>query len=169
MKRRIIYNKSEEDKNHNLTTNTKQQKNNNPISYSEQNSKNLSSENDKQNIIIYSKFVEEVISEINFARTKPSEYAAKLERIYSTINGHKIKVGNSIMKLREGSKIFDEAIQYLLNIGPMEPLELCEGLSESANELLSILIIQEVVDMLDFNLYIYYLEHRLYHFGVFFG
>ena len=169
MKRRILYNKSQEDKNSNLITNTKNQTNQNPISYSEQNSKNLTNENNKQDIIIYSKFVEEVISEINFARIKPSEYAAKLERIYSSINGHKVKVGNSIMKLKEGSKIFDEAIQYLLNIGSMEPLELCEGLSESANELLSILIIQEGVDMSDFNLDIYDLEHRLDHFGVFFG
>jgi hypothetical protein len=51
----------------------------------------------------------------------------------------------------------------------MEPLELCDGLSESANELLSILIIQEGIDMSDFNLDIYDLEHRLDHFGVFFG
>ena len=73
------------------------------------------------------------------------------------------------MKLKEGAAIFDETIQYLLNIGHMEPLELCEGLSESANELLSILIIQEGVDMSDFNLDIYDLEHRLDHFGVYFG
>jgi len=73
------------------------------------------------------------------------------------------------MKLKEGSAIFDETIQYLLNIGQMEPLELCDGLSESANELLSILIIQEGVDMSDFNLDIYDLEHRLDHFGVYFG
>ena len=123
----------------------------------------------KEEIVIYSKFIEEVISEINLARTKPSEYAAKLERISSTLQGRKVKVGKSIMKLKEGAAIFDETIQYLLNIGHMEPLELCEGLSESANELLSILIIQEGVDMSDFNLDIYDLEHRLDHFGVYFG
>ena len=123
----------------------------------------------KEDLIIYSKFIQEVISEINFARTKPSEYAAKLERISSTLTGRKVKVGNSTMKLKEGSAIFDETIQYLLNIGQMEPLELCDGLSESANELLSILIIQEGVDMSDFNLDIYDLEHRLDHFGVYFG
>ena len=123
----------------------------------------------KEELIIYSKFIEEVMSEINLARTKPSEYAAKLERISSTLTGRKVKVGNSTMKLKEGSAIFDEAIQYLLNIGPMEPLELCDGLSESANELLSILIIQEGIDMSDFNLDIYDLEHRLDHFGVYFG
>ena len=123
----------------------------------------------KEELIIYSKFVEEVISEINFARTKPSEYAAKLERISSTLTGRKVQVGKSTMKLKEGAAIFDETIQYLLNIGQMEPLELCEGLSESANELLSILIIQEGVDMSDFNLDIYDLEHRLDHFGVYFG
>ena len=125
--------------------------------------------NKEDDLIIYSKFIQEVISEINFARTKPSEYAAKLERISSTLSGRKVKVGKSIMKLKEGAAIFDETIQYLLNIGQMEPLELCDGLSESANELLSILIIQEGVDMSDFNLDIYDLEHRLDHFGVYFG
>ena len=140
-----------------------------PKTYSYQNSNVPISDNNKSELTIYSKFVEDVINEINFVRTKPSEYAAKLERICSSITGHKVKIGNSIMKLREGSKIFDESIQYLLNIGPMEPLELCDGLSESANELLSILIIQEGVDMSEFSLDIYDLEHRLDHFGVFFG
>ena len=125
--------------------------------------------NNKEDLVIYSKFAQEVIDEINFARTKPSEYAAKLERISSTLKGRKVKVGKSTMKLKEGSAIFEEAIQYLLNIGQMEPLELCDGLSESANELLSILIIQEGVDMSDFNLDIYDLEHRLDHFGIYFG
>ena len=139
-------------------------------SYSSKQSEELPNEEKKEEeLIIYSKFIQEVISEINFARTKPSEYAAKLERIGSTLTGRKVKVGNSIMKLKEGSAIFDETIQYLLNIGQMDPLELCDGLSESANELLSILIIQEGVDMSDFNLDIYDLEHRLDHFGVYFG
>ena len=123
----------------------------------------------EEELVIYSKFIQEVIDEINFARTKPSEYAAKLERISSTLTGRKVKVGKSTMKLKEGMAIFDETIQYMLNIGSMEPLELCDGLSESANELLSILIIQEGVDMSDFNLDIYDLEHRLDHFGVYFG
>ncbi len=175
MKRRNFYNKtqkiSEEESDSNITLENKNQISKNPKSFTFQNSKSSISENanDKQDLIIYSKFIEEVISEINFARTKPSEYAAKLERICSKITGHKVQVGNSTMKLREGAKIFDEAIQYLLNIGQMEPLELCDGLSESANELLSILIIQEGVDMSDFNLDIYDLEHRLDHFGVYFG
>jgi len=133
------------------------------------NEENLNNGKNSEELVIYSKFVQEVIEEINFARTKPSEYAAKLERISSTLNGRKVKVGKSIMKLKEGAAIFDETIQYLLNIGQMEPLELCDGLSESANELLSILIIQEGVDMSDFNLDIYDLEHRLDHFGVYFG
>ena len=175
MKRRIFYKTEKNSEEETISISISESKNQtfpNLKSYSNQDSKSLNidnNNNNKQDIIIYSKFVEEVISEINFARTKPSEYAAKLERICSTVTGHKVKIGNSIMKLREGSKIFDEAIQYLLNIGSMEPLELCDGLSESANELLSILIIQEGVDMSEFNLDIYDLEHRLDHFGVFFG
>ena len=143
---------------------------NEQIPKSKDKKENNEKEKDKEDdLIIYSKFIQEVISEINFARTKPSEYAAKLERISSTLSGRKVKVGKSTMKLKEGAAIFDETIQYLLNIGQMEPLELCDGLSESANELLSILIIQEGVDMSDFNLDIYDLEHRLDHFGVYFG
>ena len=172
MKRRHYYKTEkipEEDPNSNSISETNIQTHQNPNSHSTKNTQSPIPETNKPDLIIYSKFIEEVISEINFARTQPSEYAAKLERIGSTISGRKVQVGNSIMKLKEGSKIFDEAIQYLLNIGAMEPLELCDGLSESANELLSILIIQEGVDMSDFNLDIYDLEHRLDHFGVFFG
>ena len=151
------------------TTNTENNKKEEITKYFQKKDENINKEKKEDELIIYSKFNEEVMSEINLARTKPSEYAAKLERISSTLSGRKVKVGNSVMKLKEGSSIFDEAIQYLLNIGAMEPLELCEGLSESANELLSILIIQEGVDMSDFNLDIYDLEHRLDHFGVYFG
>jgi hypothetical protein len=130
---------------------------------------NTSKSTDDNKIIIYSKFIQEVIDEINFARTQPSEYAAKLELISNGLEGRKVKVGKHTMKLKEGSAIFEEAINYLLNIGPMEPLELCEGLSESANELLYLLIIQEGIDMSEFNSDIYDLEHRLDHFGIYFG
>ena len=144
MKRRHNYKTEkipEEDPNSNSISETNIQTHPNPNSYSTKNTQSPIPETKKPDLIIYSKFIEEVISEINFARTQPSEYAAKLERIGSTISGRKVQVGKSIMKLKEGSKIFDEAIQYLLNIGAMEPLELCDGLSESANELLSILIL----------------------------
>ena len=138
--------------------------------YTKQDSNINNEENDEdKKVVLYSKFAEEVLAEINLALTKPSEYAAKLERISTTLKGRKAKVGEHTIKLKEGAAIFDEAIHYLLNIGPMDPLELCEGLSESANELLYLLIIQEGVDMSDFNLDIYDLEHRLDHFGVYFG
>lgn len=143
---------------------------NSKTSYAKQDSNINKEENDEdKKVVLYSKFAEEVLAEINLARTKPSEYAAKLERISTTLKGRKAKVGEHTIKLKEGAAIFDEAIHYLLNIGPMDPLELCEGLSESANELLYLLIIQEGVDMSDFNLDIYDLEHRLDHFGVYFG
>jgi hypothetical protein len=138
--------------------------------YTKQDSNINNEENDEdKKVVLYSKFAEEVLVEINLALTKPSEYAAKLERISTNLKGRKAKVGEHTIKLKEGAAIFDEAIHYLLNIGPMDPLELCEGLSESANELLYLLIIQEGVDMSDFNLDIYDLEHRLDHFGVYFG
>lgn len=126
-------------------------------------------EEEEKEIVIYSKFAQEVVDEINFVRTNPSEYAAKLERISLGLIGRKVKVGKNIMKLKEGLAIFDETIQYLLNLNKMEPLELCDGLSESANELLSILILQEGIDMTDFSLDLYDLDRRLDHFGIYFG
>ena len=133
-------------------------------------SKNLDENTSSEKIINFSIFNTKIFEEINLARTSPSTYAAKLERISTTItNRNKIKVGNKEMKLKEGSKVFDEAIQYLLNISPIEPLEIEDGLCESAEELLSVLIIQEGVNMRDLQSNIYDLEKRLDHFGVYFG
>ena len=79
MKRRNFYNKtqkiSEEESDSKPNSENKNQISKNIKSFTFQNSKSSISENndDKQELIIYSKFVEEVISEINFARTKPSE------------------------------------------------------------------------------------------------
>ena len=42
----------------------------------------------------------------------------------------KAKIRNHTMKLKEGSAIFDESINFLLSIEPMDPLQLSEGLSE---------------------------------------
>lgn len=73
------------------------------------------------------------------------------------------------MKLKEGEAIFDETIQYLLSIEKLEPLDLYDELIESVYELLSLLILQEGVDMSKFNSNTYNLENRLNHFGVYFG
>ena len=135
--------------------------------YKDSQSKDNNTSSEK--ILNFSLFNTKILEEINLARTNPSTYAAKLERISTTIHNNKLKVGNKEMKLQEGSKIFDEAIQYLLNISPIEPLTVEEGLCQSAEELLSVLIIQEGVNMRDLQSNIYDLEKRLDHFGVYFG
>lgn len=124
----------------------------------------------KGKLVNFTQMNQKIIEEINLARTCPSEYAAKLER-FSTkiINNKKVKIGSTEMNLTEGQEVFDEAIQYLLNISALDPLEQVEGLSKSADELLSVLIIQEGVNMKDIEPSIYELEKRLDHFGVFFG
>ena len=66
-------------------------KNSKKQSITSKQSEDIENEEKKEELIIYSKFIEKVISEINFARTKPSEYAAKLERISSTLKGRKEK------------------------------------------------------------------------------
>ena len=122
-----------------------------------------------KNLINFAVFNEKIISEINLARIKPSEYAAKLERISTEVKDNKILIDDQEMILKEGLEIFDEAIQYLLNISPLEPFILEEGLSKSAEELLSVLIIQEGINMKDIQQNMYDLEKRLDHFGVYFG
>ncbi len=122
-----------------------------------------------KNLINFAVFNEKIITEINLARIKPSEYAAKLERISTQVKDNKILVDDQEMILKEGIEIFDEAIQYLLNISPLEPFILEEGLSKSAEELLSVLIIQEGINMKDIQQNMYDLEKRLDHFGVYFG
>ena len=133
------------------------------------NPKEESSKIKKRNLINFAVFNEKIISEINLARVKPSEYAAKLERISTQVKDNKILVDDQEMILKEGLEIFDEAIQYLLNISPLEPFILEEGLSKSAEELLSVLIIQEGINMKDIQQNMYDLEKRLDHFGVYFG
>jgi hypothetical protein len=136
-----------------------------------ENLKNLKEENQKKKrtLINFAVFNEKIISEINLARVKPSEYAAKLERISTQVKDNKILVDDQEMILKEGIEIFDEAIQYLLNISPLEPFIPEEGLSKSAEELLSVLIIQEGINMKDIQQNMYDLEKRLDHFGVYFG
>ena len=133
------------------------------------NPKEESSKIKKRNLINFAVFNEKIISEINLARVKPSEYAAKLERISTQVKDNKILVDDQEMILKEGIEIFDEAIQYLLNISPLEPFIPEEGLSKSAEELLSVLIIQEGIYMKDIQQNMYDLEKRLDHFGVYFG
>lgn len=111
-----------------------------------------------------------IMEEINLARTQPSTYAAKLERISTTISkGNKINVQGKNMILKEGIACFDEAIQYLLNIDPLEPIEFIDALSKSADELLNMITIQEGVNMKKLEASYLELEQRLDHFGVFFG
>ena len=122
-----------------------------------------------KNLINFAVFNEKIISEINLARIKPSEYAAKLERISTEVKDNKILIDDQEMILKEGLEIFDEAIQYLLNISPLEPFIPEEGLNKSDEELLSVLIIQEGINMKDIQQNMYDLEKRLDHFGVYFG
>ena len=120
--------------------------------------------------INFGTFNRKIIGEINLARAQPSEYAAKLERFSTKFESKfKVKINDTEMNIREGSALFDEAIQYLLNISPLDPLEEVEGLEKSADELLSVLIIQEGCNMKDMEPSIFELEKRLDHFGVFFG
>ena len=145
------------------------------------NNKNLKENNTEQNpnlnlkyksgdeLINNSIFENKVIEEINRLRTRPSEYAALLEELSHKIEKNKVKINNTNMKLTEGPQLFEEAINYLLDLDPLEPLIVSEGLSESAHELLSVFVIEEDVRMDDLSSKIHSLKNRLDHFGVYFG
>lgn len=112
----------------------------------------------------------EIIEEINLARTNPIEYAAKLERFSTQLNNlNKLMVGNEEMYFREGISIFEETIQFLLELKPLPPVENIEGLDESANELLLVMKMEEGVNKSEFSKTHMDLENRLDHFGLFFG
>lgn len=122
--------------------------------------------------LTFNTYNNKILQEINLARTSPSEYAAKLE-LYSTqlVGKNTVKINETEMHLKEGPDIFDEAIQYLLNISPLEPLIKVDGLDSSADELLSVLTVQEGLNFkeMESSSSIFELEKRLDHYGVFFG
>lgn len=78
----------------------------------------------------------QVLTEINFARTQPRAYAARL-RVYRTLFQGKIVYypGNSTgLRTREGVKAVDEAIRFLEKQEPLEPIEGSRLLARAAGD-----------------------------------
>jgi uncharacterized protein YkwD len=79
---------------------------------------------------------QEVLQEINLARTRPAEYAAYLERLRSLFVGKEYKrPGHPGLMTTEGVRALDEAIGFLRTLKPAPALTLSRGMCSGAREL----------------------------------
>ena len=75
----------------------------------------------------------QTLDEINFARTKPSEYLKLLLEFRGNYKGKEIHFPDgSILVTNEGVAALDDAINFLRGVKPAPPLEVREGMIEAA-------------------------------------
>lgn len=76
---------------------------------------------------------EEVLSELNQARTNPKAYAIKVKGILKYYNGNRIeRPGEVTIITTEGESAVKECIRYLENASSIQPLILSDGMSQAA-------------------------------------
>lgn len=75
----------------------------------------------------------ELLQEINLARTRPQEYAAFLEQLRSGFKGKTFQLtGGLEVTTAEGSTALDEAITFLKAARPLPPLGASRGMTQGA-------------------------------------
>lgn len=78
---------------------------------------------------------QEIIREINLARTNPREYASYLEDLKARFKGNNYQRANGmIITTSEGIRAVDEAIKFLRSVKPVSPLDVSKGMSLGAKE-----------------------------------
>lgn len=78
----------------------------------------------------------ELVREINLARTRPSDYAALLERMRPFYDGATFNQPGKIPLLtQEGLAALDEAVRFLRSTAPLEPLTVSHGMCSGAKVL----------------------------------
>jgi hypothetical protein len=82
----------------------------------------------------YSAFIEEVFQEINLARTKPGEYADRMEELKGNFreNYSRMRKGTVPVLTREGVAGLNDALIYLRSMRPAPPLIKSEGMRRAA-------------------------------------
>ena len=78
---------------------------------------------------------QQVLSELNLARTHPRQYAShllELRKHFEDRNLH--RSGNVIIETREGVSAVDEAVRFLRSAKPLSPLKRSEGMSRGAGD-----------------------------------
>jgi uncharacterized protein YkwD len=84
----------------------------------------------------------EVLDEINAARQNPQQFITYLEDYRKRLSGSRIRDSDGRLTMTiEGVGAVDEAIAFLKNLAPIEPLQTAEGLTKSADLQLQDLII----------------------------
>ena len=84
----------------------------------------------------FDSLAQEVISEINLARTRPAEYAAYLEQLRPYFSGKEFRhPGRPGLITQEGAAALEEAIKFLRASKPLPPLQVAGGLCSGARVL----------------------------------
>lgn len=79
---------------------------------------------------------QDVLKEINLARTRPAEYAAYLAQLRPYFNGKEYRrPGMPVLLTQEGAQALDEAISALRAAQPAPALSLSQGMCSGAREL----------------------------------
>jgi uncharacterized protein YkwD len=79
---------------------------------------------------------QDIVGEINLARTRPAEYAAYLEQLRPLYSGKEYRrPGKTGLLTEEGATALDEAISFLRAAKPAPPLTLSLGMCSGAREL----------------------------------
>jgi hypothetical protein len=83
-------------------------------------------------------FSYEVIQELNTLRTNPKIYANYLQEEIKYFTGNLLKLPgeNSNLRTQEGPAAYEEAINFLLNVKPVPPIEMHTSLFKIAHEYL---------------------------------
>lgn len=98
--------------------------------------KKLSTTNASSKTDAYVPLEQDMISEINLARTRPAEYAAYLEQLRPYFAGKEYRrPGKPALITEEGTSALEEAIKYLRSVKPVPPLGLSTGMCAGAREL----------------------------------
>ena len=79
-------------------------------------------------------FENEILAEINLARTLPHKYAALLEQLRPGFQGKTFRLAGGLeVATQEGVAALDEAINFLKGAQPLPPLGASQGLTLGAN------------------------------------
>lgn len=88
------------------------------------------------NAASFTSLEQEVVNEINLARTKPAEYAAYLEQLRPFFTGKEYRQpGRGALLTEEGGAALEDAIKFLRASKPLPPLQLARGLCSGARVL----------------------------------